>query len=233
MLLTHPSMDVPVAPARLLRKAVAVYPEIVSGNPLGAPHVVRWLLNRPGFFGHPVDFGPNELMFFYQEAFRADLPGIDPDNLLRVRWLRTDIYTDRGLPGRQGACRMIRKGARTGLAAVPENDPAIRLDGKSHSQIADIFNRTDVFYCHDPYTMYCYYAALCGCVPVVLPQPGLNANDWRAAFEMKRGVAYGEEEVNWAAATRADLLADMQAAIATEDSNVLAFAQKVRAAFGT
>lgn len=88
---THPSLDTPRAPRRLLREAIAVYPEVVSGNPMKSRHVVRWLLHRPGFFNKNAVFDPDEYTFFYQHAFREGLDRVDPDNVLRVRWIRDDV----------------------------------------------------------------------------------------------------------------------------------------------
>ena len=225
----HPTM--PISPLVYMgeRPFIAIYPEIVAGNPFGAKHVVRWLLHRPGFFSSDVVFGPDEYTFFYQPAFAETTKGLDPDNLLRVRWLRDDVYFNRNLPGRSGACRMIRKGhADKDMLAA---DTAILLDGKSHEEIADIFNRTDRFYCHDPYTLYVYYAALCGCTPVIVPQPGLDRDVWRAGFELKHGVAYGEAEVEWAVATRGLLISDMKLASQAEDKAVVGFIQKIKKQF--
>lgn len=228
---THPSMDVPLATPEIAAQAIAVYPEIVSGNPFGSPHVVRWLLHKPGYFKSGVDLSGSDLIFFYQEAFAEGVPWIDPDNLLRVRWIRDDVYFDRGLP-RSGSCRMKRKGSLKGTNAVPEPDTAIPLDGRSHEEIADVFNRTEVFFCHDPYTMYVYYAALCGCVPVVLPEPELDRDTWRSAFELKFGVAYGEDEIGWARETRDRLISDMKHAQEDELGNVGEFLEKIRSKFG-
>ena len=229
---SHPSMDVPVAPAGLARSAIAIYPEVISGNPLGAPVQVHWLLNRPGFFGKPLDLAESDAVFFYQAAFCEGTEGVPSDNLLRVRWLRHDVYENKNLPGRSGACRMLRKGSLQGSNAVPEDDTAIPLDGKSHEELAEIFNRTEIFYCHDPYTMYCYYAALCGCVPVIIPEPGLTSREWRETFELKQGVAYGLYELQWARDTREGLLSDMQVAQTQETEMVQDLLKKLKAAFG-
>jgi len=122
---THAAMPVPHAPFMNGRAFVAVYPEIIAGNPFDAPHVVRWLLFDPVKSGRVTQFGPDELTFFYQHVFAADVAGIDPDNLLQTRWLRDDIYSNHGAANRGKQCRMIRKG-----------DAAILLDGKSHAEIA-------------------------------------------------------------------------------------------------
>lgn len=227
---THPAMPVPSAPFLGGREFIAVYPEIIAGNPFDAPHVVRWLLFDPRTYGHDGSFGCNELTFFYQHAFAAGMDSIDPENLLQTRWLRDDIYKDHGAAGRDLRCRMIRKGD---AADVPVGDTAILLDGKSHAEIASIFNKCDRFYCHDPYTMYLYYAALCGCTPVVVPQLNLTSESWREGFELKHGVAWGEDEADWAVATRDQLFTDMAAAQQTEIEGVRTFVGKIKARFQT
>ncbi|MFN3281475.1 MAG: hypothetical protein ACK40I_07385 [Tabrizicola sp.] len=213
-------------------RCIAVYPEIIDGNPLGAEHVVRWLLHRPGFHSKKARFGPGELTFHYQTAFAEGLPGTSPDNLLQVRWLRTDIYRNEGRPGRSGRCRMVRKGSATFRPELARDDAAPLLDGMTHAEIAAVFNRCQYFYCHDPHTMYLYYAALCGCIPVVVPQPGLDAASWRSGFELKRGVAYGEAEIPFAIETREGLLQDMEDARQREDAMVDRFLSVIKERFG-
>jgi hypothetical protein len=227
---THPSMDTPIASKKMLRNSVAVYPEIVSGNPLRAKYVVRWLLHRPGFLKKNVIFGSDEFTFFFQDAFREGHEWVDPDNLLRVRWVRDDIYFNRGFPERSGACRLIRKGKLSGSLA-PAEDDAIIIDDMSHEEKAEIFNRCKFLYCHDPYTMYCLYAALCGCIPVVIPQPDLSKEDWRSTYPFKHGIAYGIEEAQWAADTRNELLEELAAQQSLEDEMLRNFASKLEAKF--
>lgn len=227
---THPSMDVPVASDEIINESIIVYPETVVGNPFGGKRVVRWLLNTPGFFDGNTKIGEGEEVFFYQDAFVQGVEGVPYNRLLQLRWLRDDIYFDQGLP-RSGSCRMVRKGKST-ISKIPSPDYAIKLDGKKHTEIAQIFNKTEIFFCHDLYTMYTYYAALCGCTPVVIPQPGLTSENWRSGFELKNGVAYGEEEVSWARETRPQLIADMVSARERETESIIRFLSIVTNRFG-
>lgn len=230
---THPTMPVPTMPELRGRKFVAIYPEIVDGNPLKADHVVRWLLYRPGFHAPGTRFTENELVFFYQRGFLPEGMDLPDDRLLALHWIRDDVYQDLGLPDRHGTCRMVRKGKATFDPEMAKGDRFGLLDHLPHEEIARIFNQCDVFVSHDPYTMYLYYAARCGCVPVVVPQPGLDAATWRAGYEMRFGVAYGEEELDWARSTRTELMAEMVELQEQERAAVRSFAGKLRTAFGS
>jgi hypothetical protein len=226
---THPSMDVPLVPKEIIDQAIVIYPETRSGNPLQSKRVVRWLLNKPSFFGIDAKISSNEEIFYYQEVFAEDFKEISKDRKLTVRWFDKNIYTDLGLP-RSGNCRMIRKGRYT-KGAIPQIEGEILLDGKSHIEIAHIFNTSERFYCHDPYTTYLYFAVLCGCIPIVVPQPGLSSEDWRAGMDLKNGVAYGEDEIQWAIDTSGLLKSDMSATKDSDQASLLQFLRIIRKIF--
>lgn len=192
---------VPVWRRRFAKSAIVVYPEIVSGNPLRSERVIRWLLNKPNFINPDAKFGSNELFFHHQLAFLDKKIPINKSSQLRLRWIRDDIYKDRKLEGREGACRLIGKGKRIGLDKIPD-DGSVLIDGLSHEEKANVFNRTKFFYSHDPYTMHCFYAAICGCIPIVIPVPGVGKEEWRQNIEDRYGVAYGEDDIHWAVRTR-------------------------------
>lgn len=207
---THPALDTPLPPLSALLRGIVVYPEIVSGNPLGFARVVRWILYTPRGHGVGEDFvkpTSREKVFFFQHLFIEHIDWIPRENCLRLQWHRDDIFNDPGPVQRTEVCRMIRKGdAKTNI--LPSGaEGATMLDGKSNEEIAEVFKRSRVFYCHDPYTMYCDYAALCGCIPVVIPPPGMSRTDWRPEAD-RLGIAYGDsaEQLDWAARTRAGLL---------------------------
>ena len=56
----------------MLDQSVVIYPELTAGNPLGAKHVVRYLLNKPGFFnGVGLDsYGAGDYFIHHAEEFR-------------------------------------------------------------------------------------------------------------------------------------------------------------------
>lgn len=58
---------------RMTDDTIAVYPEIISGNPLNARRVARWALSHPGFhyFGSPVPMDAADAVFCYADRFRA------------------------------------------------------------------------------------------------------------------------------------------------------------------
>jgi hypothetical protein len=230
---THRAMPVPTMPDLRGRRVIAIYPETVDGNPLGADHVVRWLLYHPGIIAPNARFTENELVFFFQEAFLPEGHSIPKDNFLQLHWIRDDIYRDLGIGNRHGTCRMVRKGQATFDPSMSAGDRFDLLDSRTHEEIAEVFNQCEFFVSHDIYTMYLYYAALCGCVPIAVPQPGLDGAAWRSTFELRYGVAYGETEVDWARATRDQLIAEMAAAQTRERDLLLSFLQKLRAQFAS
>jgi hypothetical protein len=207
---THPSMDVPLAPPNLIEQAIIVYPETRRNNPLGSSRVVRWLLHEPNFFGVEANFADTDDIFYYKKAFQSAKIPLNDDRLLQVRWQRDDVYKNLQTP-RTGKCHMVRKGKyrnekKGTLNTLVDLSGSIPLDGRSHNEIAKAFNSTELFYSFDLHTMYVYYAVLCGCVPVIVPQKGVSADEWRSGTDCKYGVAYGEDEIEWARSTAPNLL---------------------------
>lgn len=219
----------PIAHHRDLADAIVLYPERIVGNPLQVRNVVRWLLNRPGLLnGGRTNYGPDDLYFFFQSAFDDPALNRDPDNHLLLLWLNP-IYRDRGLPGRQGTCHLMRKGAGRAIVHGPDSIP---LDGLSHEEKADVFNRTERFYCYDLYTFYANYAALCGCIPIIVPDPAISKEQWIVLPKDRYGVAYGEDDVDWAIATRPDMHRQLEAQHAREEDMLAEFVAKCMARFG-
>ncbi|MCX5541452.1 hypothetical protein M3A49_18435 [Paraburkholderia sp. CNPSo 3076] len=93
----NPAFQTPVLTAEILNShrqrglvPVVVYPEIVSGNPLGAQVCVRYILNNIGrLTGKQLNEGKDDLIFYYSENFIGDkgkdeidylfLPVVDPN----------------------------------------------------------------------------------------------------------------------------------------------------------
>ncbi len=204
----NPALNTPIATRQNLKakNTAVIYPEIVPGNPLKVKNVIRWLLYKPGD-QHPYRFTENEMFFRVFE--KADLPkltGGAPDLFL---YKINRSYRNEHHPARQGVCYTVRKGHRKPRIAETEDPAAINIEGLTHEEINDVFNRCDVFYSYDEATMYSQFAALCGCLSVVIPGEHLNRKEWSRENELGQyGVAYGLEpsELAHARNTQSQLL---------------------------
>jgi hypothetical protein len=206
---------------------IVVYPEVVLGNPLNARNVVRWLLYKPGL-RNPYRFGPGETFFAASEA--CDLPAITGGAPRLFLWQRNPAYVDHGRPDRKGACFLVRKG--DAKPRIPETSDAIPIDGLSHDEVAEVFNRCETFYSYDEATMYSVYAALCGCLSIVVPGRFASHDDYVAQRPIARyGVSYGFDHLDHAGHTR-DLVAGNLAALEAEGEATLQdFVRRTTTAF--
>ena len=171
---------------------IVVYPEVVSGNPLNAKNVIRWFLNKPGFFTNEINYGPNELYFYYAKHFNCFKLNPNINHKLTLLWINSRVFKKTNFGQRSGTCYMLRKGK--GRSIVHDLSDSICLDGRSNEGIAAIMNQCKQFICYDLYTMYSRYAVMCGCDSIVVPQPGLSEEDWREE-DLRYGIAYGFENI--------------------------------------
>lgn len=229
----HPGWDTPLIKnpkIPLGDEWIAVYPEIVFGNPLRAKSVVRWLLHKPGFhdgyfmFGNSeyhIDFNSFAQDFFYPGCKKADFSlnvvNFPYDKFNKVGALPKEL--------RKGTAYCLRKGR--GKRIVHDLRDSVFIDGMSHDRVASIFKRVKTFISYDPYTAYSSFAVLCGAESVVIPDPGVDKASWFPNSEDRLGVAYGFEDIAWARATASGVLGRMQAQEIATVSNVKRFAEDV------
>ena len=174
-------------PPLFSHEIIVVYPEVVDGNPLKAKNIVRWLLNKPNAFAHRADFTENELTFCFNKCFN-DI-NINPDeNTLTIFHCMWETYRRTNFGKRSGCCYLIRKGKYRDDLPKAFDGPVI--DGKSHEEIAQIFNECEYCISYDTHTAYTVYARICGCIPIVIPDnspkaiPILTKHPW---------IAYGND----------------------------------------
>mgnify|MGYP001279852086 CR=1 FL=1 len=196
---TNPSFITPVV--RRVKdisshEIVVVYPEIVSGNPLGCVNRVRWFLHHPGYHTRCVNYLPGELYFSYG-VFGKDFSINDSKKsslILEVSHLFTEYYNVHSAGSkRDGSAYCIRKGK--GRPITHKLDDSVLIDGKSHFEISEIFKKSKYFISYDLYTAYTWFAILCGCVPIVIPDEKLAKNEWYSDPISSLGIAYGYDEV--------------------------------------
>ncbi|MDM1329422.1 WavQ [Acinetobacter indicus] len=204
----HDGWETPVWTERQFPEdAIVIYPEVVEGNPLEISNVVRWLLHQPGFHTGKINYGKNELYFKFNSAindFKRESCKL-AENELKVIYYPIDTYINKGLIRDIECCYMVRKGKNK--QHVHPKD-AICLDGKSHTEIAAIFNRAKQFISYDDYTAYSLFAVLSGCESVVVPGDEVSLLDWYPDVSDRYGIAYGFDKAQriWADQTKHNVL---------------------------
>jgi hypothetical protein len=203
---TMPGSTLRIATKADIKNSIVIYPDIVDGNPLEAPRYVRWLLYHIKF-KNASNVSNDDLYFCYQEAFNGNYGGMRYGGVLHVTHWMLDIYRQTNFGERSGTCYMIRKGrSRTDL---PSLRGKMVVDGMNHRSLAKVFNEKKYCYFYDTYTGYSSYAAACGCIPVVVPAPGVERTAWEPNGGRKPGIAYGETDIPYAIETRPLLLQRM------------------------
>ena len=71
-----------------------------------------------------------------------------------------------------------------------------------------MFNEYRYCYSYDTQTFYTAIAAVCGCIPIVVMEPGKCESDYLGPGEKHLGRAYGDsvEQIEYAKKTRDDLI---------------------------
>lgn len=201
---TNPSWNTPQASySDLNDEPIVIYSEIVDGNPLGVKNIIRWLLHKPGFHNKSVKFTTEELIFGFGEKFSTEQYPITQTNTLLLFYIMKDIYKQTNFKERAGSCHMIRKGKNKKLV---HKSGSLLVDGMTHEELAKIFNEKKFFISYDPYTYYSIYAALCGCISIVIPDENTSKEEWHPKLEDTYGLAYGLDDIDYATRTRPLLL---------------------------
>lgn len=172
---------------------IVIYPEIISGNPLGGKTVARWVLNFPGLLGGDKKYDSKEIIFTWDKKY-YDAP------ILTVPIIE-DFFKDQGLK-RSGGCFWIGKGSELwerecktsldnfgrlprelhGMQAITYDWPATR------EELAELFNSKEVFYTYDNNTALISEAKACGCKVVVIGEElksdfDENIKHWRSQVD--------------------------------------------------
>lgn len=213
-----------------VKDGIVIYPEIIEGNPLAAKRVIRWLLNKPGKVSGKVDFGEDDVFFYYHSHFNDVVVNPNYDYHLNVIEINKKIYKQWNNDVRTGTCYMVRKGA--GRLLNQHDEGAIKLDGMSHTQVAEVFNKCKYFVSYDLYTMYSRYAAMCGCIPIVIPEDGVTKDEWRPEISGRYGIAYGWDDISWAIESRDELMKFLEESEKRSIESVKSFIDKSQTYYG-
>lgn len=176
---------------------IVVYPEVVIGNPLNAVNVVRYMLYPIGIIDGDINSHEStDLIIGWGEECTGGGYIINERNSVVIKYIMSDIYRNKKSPNREQSCYMVRKGPKWGQNLNQHPQGSIHVDGKTHLELAEIFNQCHTFYCYDPHTFYSTYASMCGCDSVVIPPKNLSKKDWKGSSEDTYGIAYGVSDID-------------------------------------
>jgi len=198
-----------------LNKTIVIYGETIEGNPINAPHVVRWILAPLGIASKSKlsTWKERDLVYYYNQD---KLFLNNPNKIGEIYKLLTAIYLNPliknyNLPNRKGYCHTFRKShyhKKLKYAHPPNSSIEITRNHKIVECI-NIFNKKDLFISYDPLTFLNIMAALCGCISVVIKVDNLSESEWlqtSAVYPYLKannlnklyGIAYGLSEIDWA-----------------------------------
>ena len=170
-------------------KPIAVYPEVVDGNPLQGSVVVRYLLNKPGFISGKGEYGENDLLFAYKQDFMQ--AGMPSENHLFLPAINSNIFRPAAdleyrVPGRVCYYLGHKRHAHIDPQLLPADAIEITLTyPDSWEGLADVFQQCEYLYLGEASGL-AYEAALCGCLPVLV------TDRWSTIqFDPRAFVAFG------------------------------------------
>lgn len=187
------------------KDTIVLYPEIVYGNPLQAENVVRWLLF------HPVEktkasYASSDICVAYRDFFN-DMELNPKGYKCTIATFDSTLYRQYNHGERHGNCYIIRKGKDR--VDLPKSfDGPILDDSMPQREWVRVLNECKFCYSYDTQTFYTMIAAVCGCIPIVVMEPGKTEKDYLGPGEKHLGRAYGDtaEQIQYAIDTRGEML---------------------------
>jgi hypothetical protein len=198
-----------------LNNTIVIYGETIEGNPLNAPHVVRWILAPIGIVCNPNivnSWSKTDLVYYFNsdKSFPNSKELIDKKYKTLTAIYINPLIKNYNDPKRKGWCHTYRKSNyhTTLKNAHPPNSLEMQ-NGCKLMDCINIFNKRQYFISYDPLTFLSVIAALCGCISIVVKVDGQSETEWlqtTAAFpylkkiniEKLYGIAYGISELEWA-----------------------------------
>jgi len=188
---------------------ITIYPEVISGNPLNAKNVVRWVLYYPGWHAGAKEYNENEFVVSYDYEFVKNTK-YDKSFILTVLDPKLNIFKNSQRERKYNGL-LIRKCKNVDYKLNLLNNykhllklPFLKIDDEINKcsnleELVNVYNTIDLFISFDPHTYHSTIASLCGCTSIVIPSPDLSNVDFYSVI--KYGVAYGFENIDFAKLT--------------------------------
>lgn len=172
---------------------IAVYPEVMDGNPINAPIVARYMLNREGFIsGRAINSQTSDLFFYYTEDFRGDSKS---SNLLSLPVIDSELFSPPIEPvQRSGNYLYLNRIDRTKVdySLLPDDIEVLSLaNPKTLAQLAQIFRTALTLYTYE-ISATCTEAMLCGCPVIYMPGGHVKTQPFIEQFGDAGSALYDE-----------------------------------------
>lgn len=189
--LSAPLIDLAEAGALCQRGFTAIYPEIITGNPLAAESVIRWVLNRPGFLGGDAIYSEEEQIFYYSEIFRPYIQNRIAGKLCMPIIDEAIFFSDDTAPANRSLdCYYVGKSVWQEGVIARDRAFEITREYPAKTELGKLFRAARVLYCFDNSTALVYEALLCGCPVVIIPDGTQTRQDYG---KLESGLAWGIE----------------------------------------
>ena len=201
-------------PLFLKNKTIVVYPEKVYGNFLHAKNVVRYLLFYYAFADDSDAYDKHDLFIACRKAFNNFK--LNKEGYIVGLWhFDSQLYRQYNFGERRGVCYVVRKGRNRKDLPAEFDGPII--DNMPDVEKVRILNECEKCYFYDTQTFYSSVAVVCGCVPIIVPEPGKNKEDY---YSQTVGLAFADtpEEIAYAIRTRDQRLKSLDFAESNEKS---------------
>ncbi len=169
------------------REPIAVYPEVVVGNPIGAPFVVRFLLNKPGYLvpGAELSYGAQDLYVCFDLGYApAGRPAFD----LYIPLVDKSVYFPPAAGEPRKGFVIFSHHEKSELSALPDwIDPIVEVSmdaPRSHEELAEIY-RSAIAMVTRERSAAIFEALCCGCPVIGLP----NGSFTEATYQRRFGGA--------------------------------------------
>jgi hypothetical protein len=164
----------------LIDESAVIYPEVILGNPLRSPRVVRYVLNYPAANGYPMLHGERDFIVSFHPQYwkNADCNAtlICEEPIFNDRDTRPAL--ERGMD-----CSYIGKGATFGPCfKVPGSVQIDRKWPADKESLAMMLRNTRYFFTWDLSSQTNVDALLCGAVPVTMRMEPFTAEIFDTPF---------------------------------------------------
>jgi len=193
---TNPDLDTPYADDAMLdqsRRAglidIVIYPEVVAGNPLNAKRVVRYLLNKPGYFtGVGMEtYGSGDFFVHFADEFAP--PG---KNSLRLRipLVDQDIYRLPEKTNPRATFAIYSERYRPNTECFPpwitNQEIVSRSAPRTPKALSDLYQKSRALITGER-TAACMEAIHCGCPVIMIPHDDF---DHKPIVDFYRGYGF-------------------------------------------